>query len=105
IQDLDELEAHQLSNTLTGPNPPPFFWSPDSRFVVYSENSRKLKKVDAFSGMTHDICDKPGPPIGGSWNSDGTIIFGSNTTGLLRVPASGGRPAPLTKLDLARHEK
>ncbi len=105
IQDMDALDARPLSNTLTGPNPPPFFWSPDSRFVVYSENSPKLKRVDVFTGMTQDICDKPGPPIGGSWNSDGTIIFGSNTTGLWRVPASGGKPAPLTKLDPARHEK
>jgi Tol biopolymer transport system component len=73
--------------------------------VVYSENSPKLKKVDILSGMTQDICDKPGPPIGGSWNNDGTIIFGSNTAGLWRVPASGGVPTPLTKLDASRHER
>ena len=34
IQDLDSLEARVLRDTYTGPNPPPFFWSPDSRFVV-----------------------------------------------------------------------
>jgi Tol biopolymer transport system component len=105
IQDMDALDARPLSNTITGPNPPPFFWSPDSRFVVYSENSPKLKRVDVFTGVTQDICDKPGPPIGGSWSTDGTIIFGSNTSGLWRVPASGGTPAPLTKLDPTRHER
>jgi eukaryotic-like serine/threonine-protein kinase len=105
IQDMDALEAHQLSNTFTGNNPPPFFWSPDSRFVVYSENSPKLKKVDVSTGLAKDICDKPGPPIGGSWNNDGVIIFGSNTSGLWRVPATGGVATPLTKLDPARYER
>ena len=73
--------------------------------MVYSEDSPKLKKVDVSTGVTQDICDKPGPPVGGSWNSDGTIIFGSNIAGLWRVPAAGGKPISLTKLDIARHER
>ena len=105
IQDLDSLQARFLSSTYTGPQPPPFFWSPDSRYVVYSENSPKLKKVDIVSGALQDICDKPGPPIGGDWNKDGIIIFGSNTTGLWKVPATGGTPTALTALDASKHER
>lgn len=105
IQDLDSLKARYLPATLTGPNPPPFFWSPDSRYVVYSENSPRLKKVDIASGSVLDISDKPSPPIGGDWNQDGTIIFGSTNGGLWKVSASGGTPAPLTALDPARHER
>jgi eukaryotic-like serine/threonine-protein kinase len=105
IQDMDALEARELSATYTGGTPPPFFWSPDNRYVVYSENSPKLKKVDVTTGAVQDICDKPGPPIGGSWNKDGTIIFGSNSTGLWKVPAAGGVPVALTKLDPARNER
>jgi Tol biopolymer transport system component len=105
IQDLDALEARVLPETYTGPNPPPFFWSPDSRFVVYSENSPMLKKVDVQTGALQDICDKPGPPIGGAWNSTGTIIFGSVSAGLWRVEAAGGKPVPLTVLDASRHER
>jgi eukaryotic-like serine/threonine-protein kinase len=105
IQDLDALEARVLRDTYTGPNAPPFFWSPDSRFVVYSENSPKLKKADAQTGALQDICDKPGPPIGGSWNQAGVIIFGSTSTGLWKVDAAGGTPVPLTKLDPSRHER
>jgi eukaryotic-like serine/threonine-protein kinase len=52
-----------------------------------------------------DICDKPGPPVGGSWNRDGVIIFGSLSTGLWQVPAAGGTPVPLTVLDASRHER
>ena len=91
IQDLDALEARVLSETFTGPNPPPFFWSPDSRFLVYSENSPKLKKVDVQTGALQDISEKPTPPVGGSWNASGTIIFGSTNTGLWRVDAAGGK--------------
>jgi serine/threonine protein kinase len=105
IQDLDALEARVLPDTYTGPNPPPFFWSPDSRFVVYSENSPKLKKADVQTGALQDICDKPGPPIGGAWSKDNIIIFGSTSTGLWKVPAAGGTPVPLTKLDASRHER
>src|SRR5262249_31632967 len=36
IQDLDAVEAHAFPGTFTGPVVPPFFWSPDSRYVVYS---------------------------------------------------------------------
>ncbi len=105
IQDLDALEARELSATYTGAAPPPFFWSPDSRYVAYSENSPKLKKVDITTGAVQDICDKPGPPIGGAWSKDGTIIFGSNSTGLWKVPAADGVPVALTKLDPARNER
>src|SRR5215467_5489903 len=35
---------------------------------------------------------------GGTWNNRGEIVFGTRTTGLFRIPASGGTPVPLTKL-------
>ncbi len=105
IQDLDALEARVLPDTFTGANPPPFFWSPDSRFVVYSENSPRLKKADVQTGVVQDICEKPGPPIGGSWNKDGVIIFGSTSAGLWKVSAAGGTPAPLTEIDASHNER
>jgi Tol biopolymer transport system component len=105
VQDLDSAEARVIPNTNTGRNPPPFFWSPDGRFIGYSEFGSKLRKVDIASGEISDICTKPGPPVGGSWNKDGVIIFGSNNTGLWRVSAGGGTPVPLTALDVSRHER
>jgi Tol biopolymer transport system component len=105
VQDLDALEARQLPGTLTGPNPPPFFWSPDSRFVVFSENSPKLAKADVTGGPVQYICDKPGAPVGGSWNQGDVIIFGSTNSGLWRVPATGGKAVPLTTLDASRNER
>jgi Tol biopolymer transport system component len=105
LQDLNGSEARALPDTGTGPTTPPFFWSPDSRYVVFSAGGSKLRKADIQAGTTQDICDKPNPPIGGSWNADGVIIFGSPFTGLWRVPASGGAPVPLTVLDANRQER
>jgi len=104
IQDFDAASARLMSNTsISGESPPPF-WSPDSRYVVFSGFS-KVQDVDIQSGSVQDICDKPGPVIGGSWNHDGMIIFGSDTTGLWKVPAAGGTAVPLTVLDKSRQER
>ena len=72
------------------------FWSSDSREIAFVA-AGKLKKVDATGGSPQDIC-----PVtefyGGSWNADGTIIFGT-TQGLFSVSAQGGTPKPLTTVE------
>ena len=103
VQDMDGEEARALPATDPVIDSPPVFWSPDSRYVVFPSDS-KIRKADVSSGTTQDICDRPALPIGGSWNRDGVIIFGTISTGLWRVPAEGGTPAPLTVLDPSRHE-
>jgi eukaryotic-like serine/threonine-protein kinase len=72
------------------------FWSADSRQIAFVQ-SAKLRKVDASGGEPEDVC-----PVtefaGGSWNADGTIIFGSSK-GLFRVSGQGGKPELITKLE------
>jgi hypothetical protein len=41
---------------------------------------------------------------GVAWSADGQMVFGSLAGGLLRVPASGGTPSPLTQVDVSRGE-
>jgi eukaryotic-like serine/threonine-protein kinase len=103
VQDMDGEEARALPNTDPVVDSPPVFWSPDSRYVVFPSDS-KIRKADVLGGTTQDICDRTALPVGGSWNRDGVIIFGSVSTGLWRVPAEGGTPVPLTVLDSSRHE-
>jgi serine/threonine protein kinase len=106
LQDLDALEARADPDATAGPDSPPSFWSPDSRFVAFSSAGSKFRKADLKSGTSQDICDKPGTPvIGGSWNRDGVLILGSTNSGLWRVPAAGGTPGPLTVLDKSRQER
>jgi Tol biopolymer transport system component len=70
------------------------FWSPDSRSIAFLSKGGKLKKVPAAGGPPQDLCDAPGF-TGGTWNSEGTILFGS-ATGIYRVSAEGGPPAAIT---------
>ncbi|MFI5357690.1 Serine/threonine protein kinase [Candidatus Sulfopaludibacter sp. SbA6] len=104
VRALDAVEAKVLVQNVTGgltlPDP---FWSPDSQFVAISTNG-KLKKVEASGGPAQTICDTPPGFVGGAWNPDGVIITGG-TGGLIRVPAAGGEPSPLTTLDPSRQER
>ena len=106
VQDLNAEEARELPGTDPTLDTPPFFWSPDSQFIVF-DSSTKLRKVDVSGDPPQDLCDRPAlaAPVGGSWNRDGIIIFGTNGTGLMKIPATGGTPAPVTVLDASRHER
>jgi Tol biopolymer transport system component len=104
----DRLWVHFLasgqSRDLTVAEGSPF-WSPDSRFIGYpSEN--KVKKIEATGGPPQTVSDLPsGPAWGaGAWNQDDVIVFGSSS-GLFRVPASGGVPVQITAIDPARQER
>jgi len=103
VQDMDGEDARSLPDTDPLIDSPPFFWSPDSRYIVFS-NPVKIRKTDVMSGATQDLCDSPFLMIGGSWNRNGVIILGSVSTGLWRVSADGGMAVPLTILDASRHE-
>ena len=73
------------------------FWSPDSRRIGFFANGQ-LKTIDVAGGAVAVICDAGGAR-GASWNADGVIVFAPTAFGqLMTVPASGGSPAPLTKL-------
>jgi Tol biopolymer transport system component len=104
VRSLDSLKAQPLTDSDPDINPT-IFWSPDSRFIAYVAPG-KLKKIDASGGPSQTVCDVPsGPaaPRGGSWNADGTILFGT-IQGLMRVSAAGGVASAVTALNPARKE-
>jgi Tol biopolymer transport system component len=78
------------------------FWSPDSKSIAFFSQG-KLQRVDAAGGTPMVVCETTNS-WGGTWASDGQIIFGSFGFGLRRVSASGGTPSPLTTLDASRSE-
>jgi Tol biopolymer transport system component len=102
IRSLDSLKARPLPGS-ESPAIPPFFWSPDSRYIAF-QSGGKLKKIDISGGAAESLCDVSGYAVGGSWNRDGVIIFGSGNAGLMRVSANGGSATPLTTLDSSRKE-
>jgi Tol biopolymer transport system component len=102
VRTLGSLEARPLPGS-ESPQFPPFFWSPDSRYIAF-DAGRKLKKVDISGGPPQTVCDLGTLAVGGSWNRDGVIIFGTAGGGVMRVSAGGGSASPLTTLDSSRGE-
>ena len=72
------------------------FWSPNSQSIGFVA-AGKLKTVAVAGGPPKFICDAP-DFVGGTWNRDGTILFGS-AKGLYRVSAQGGRPESITTVE------
>src|SRR5205814_6787936 len=54
-------------------------------------------------GPPQTLCDAGAPSPGGTWNREGTILFGGSD-GIYRVSAVGGIPSRLTALDPMRQE-
>jgi hypothetical protein len=61
-----------------------------------------LKRIDVTGGPAQTIADLPMQVLGGTWG-DGGILLGS-FEGILQVPASGGKPTLVTKVDPSRKE-
>src|SRR5262245_8057745 len=99
LRRLDSIEVKPLegSEGIATNNPPPF-WSPDSRFVVYGTPTNQLRKNDVTGGTAKFICNISGTGVGITWNRDNVIIYGANGSALMRVPAAGGKPTPITAL-------
>jgi eukaryotic-like serine/threonine-protein kinase len=108
IRDLDSLKDQVLSNgypAVVTPRGvvPPFFWSPDSRFIGFQSGS-KLAKIEISGGPAQTLCDVQGTVVGGSWDREGIIVFSDTGKGLMQVSAASGLASPLTALDRSRKE-
>jgi Tol biopolymer transport system component len=91
---LDETKPSLLSGTANGTDP---FFSPDGQWIGFFADG-KMKKISVQGGAPVTLCDAP-DARGASWGEDGKIIVALNNFGALsRVPAEGGMPQPVTKL-------
>jgi serine/threonine protein kinase len=108
IRDLDSLKVRTLPDShpaTVEPNGvvPPFFWSPDSRFIGF-QSAGKLAKIEISGGPAQTLCDVQGTIVGGSWNRENLIVFADVPRGLMQVSAAGGVASPLTTIDPSRKE-
>ena len=95
LRSIGELTLHALQGTENATFP---FWSPDSRSVAFFVEG-KIKRVDIAGGPPVIVSDAP-QGRGGTWGASGVILFApSFNSPLFQVPASGGTPAAVTKMD------
>lgn len=93
LRSLETTTAQPLAGT-EGASVP--FWSPDSRSIAFFAD-RTLKRLDLGGGS--QVLAPVVVGQGGTWNSDGVIVFApSQTTALMRVSASGGDVTAVTML-------
>jgi eukaryotic-like serine/threonine-protein kinase len=101
LRALDKPEAQPIAGTEGAQYP---FWSPDSRSIGFFA-SAKLQRVDIAGGPPQALAPATGP-LGGTWNADGTILFGPSTgVGLARVATSGGDEVPVTHVSSPRQAR
>ena len=96
LRPMDQDRLQPMPGTEDAQQP---FWSPDSREIAYFADG-KLRKIDINGGPSQSLCNATNPH-GGSWSSDGVIVFSPDTAGISiqRVAASGGTPADVTKTE------
>ena len=100
VRSLDTMSSRRLEEADGGNLP---FWSPDSERIGFF-TAAKLKVVPAGGGRAEIICDTPNGR-GGTWSPSDVIVFAPTWAGpLMRVAATGGVPAPVTKLDESRKQ-
>ncbi|MBM3756034.1 MAG: hypothetical protein FJW38_18870, partial [Acidobacteria bacterium] len=74
------------------------FFSPAGDWIGFFADG-KLKKIVAGGGAAVTLCNAS-YGIGASWGDDGNIIAALQLGGgLFRIPAAGGTPVPVTKLN------
>jgi serine/threonine-protein kinase len=80
------------------------FFSPDGQWVAFFSGD-KLRKASVQGGTPVVLADAQ-TNRGGSWGTDGNILFApSFTAGLFSVSAAGGEPQAVTTPDASRNER
>jgi Tol biopolymer transport system component len=103
VHSFDLLESRPLAGT--DGNVPPI-WSYDSQYLAFYAADGTLKKIDIAGGAAQKVCDLTVAVVGGFWTRDDFIFLGSYPSGpLMRVPAAGGTPVPVTSLSASRQER
>jgi len=95
LRRLDSTIARPLSGTADASFP---FWSPDGRAIAFFAD-RQLKRLDLAAGSVQTLAPAVGGR-GGTWSSDGTIVFqpSPGPMTLVKITAAGGKPVPLGDL-------
>jgi serine/threonine-protein kinase len=99
VRETDSLDGRPLTGTEDAVSP---FFSPDGEWIGFF-TADSLKKISISGGPPVTLAHVEASGRGGTWGTDGNIVFAANfSSGLSIVAASGGTPRVLTALD---HQK
>jgi serine/threonine-protein kinase len=100
VRPIDQQDARPIEGAM-GDAP---FFSPDGKWLgFWHAATRTLRKVALSGGAPVKICDAESGVSGAAWGPDDTIVFA--WFDLFRVPAAGGDPKLLLKVDEKNGER
>jgi serine/threonine protein kinase len=99
IRELSTGASRSLPGTDGAASP---FWAPDSRGLAFFAAGRLLRTD--LAGTAPTVIGEAVDARGGTWNSNGVIVFALGNGGLRRTSAAGGVSSPVTTLDEERGE-
>jgi eukaryotic-like serine/threonine-protein kinase len=94
LRGMNSLEANPIPGTEGAVDP---FFSPDGQWLGFFADG-KMKKISVNGGVAQILADDS-TPEGGTWSSQGTIVFSHGAQFLQQVSDAGGTPQPLTHLE------
>lgn len=96
LRPLDALSPVRLPGSDNAHEP---FWSADGTEIAFFAEG-KLKRMPAEGGPSRTVCAIGGYGVAGSWSRQGTILYSPQFgAGIMAVPADGGTPRAVTKLN------
>jgi serine/threonine protein kinase/Tol biopolymer transport system component len=94
VRPVNAVTFRKLAGTDNAAQP---FWSPDSSTIGFVAGGR-LKKVAAAGTPPQEIGALDGSFFGGTWGTDGTILYGT-PAGIRRISAEGGAAETITSVE------
>ena len=100
LKDIGEQKVQPIAGT---ENATGLFWAPDSQHLAFTTPA-SLKTLRLSDGAIKTLCELCQPAGGGTWSRTGLILFPSMGDAVFKIPAAGGQPEAVTKLDRSAGE-
>jgi eukaryotic-like serine/threonine-protein kinase len=99
LRHMDQFDSQPLAGTDGGVAA---VFSPAADWIAFSTTDRKIKKTPSSGGPAITLAEGSFYD-GATWGDDDTIVY-SGAQGLMRLPASGGTPEVLSKVNKDKGE-